>query len=91
MAVDFHSGEGLLFRSQFIADQNGSTHKQSEFDWVSGSSSSVQSELALSKTETETEDDDYIAELARQMAHFMFQDDDQHQIDKVLKSSFCKK
>lgn len=76
-----------------------STHQNGDFGVVNYSgfelptlcSSSMSSISSSEQTETETEtdeDDDYIAELTRQMAHYMFQDDDKRvppteNIDKV--------
>lgn len=100
MAIDFHRREASLFRSQFLAgevegnilsemtcsDQISSFHKPSSgFESASRSLSSQESEFAFSETETE-KDDDYITELARQMAHNMLLDDDEDITEEVLKS-----
>lgn len=78
--------------SIILSNTNGSTHRANDFDVLNnngielstlGSSSASSSEQASSTAETETdEDDDYIAELTRQMAHYMFQEDDK--MDKVV-------
>ncbi|KAF3443530.1 hypothetical protein FNV43_RR13214 [Rhamnella rubrinervis] len=80
-----------------LSNPNGSTHQTNDFDVLNsdgielstlGSSLASSSEQASSTTETETdEDDDYIAELTRQMAHYMFQEDDKMDKSWELRSN----
>lgn len=80
-----------------LSHPTGFTHQNGDFGVVNYSGlelptlcSSSMSSSEQTETETETdEDDDYIAELTRQMAHYMFQDDDKRvppteNIDKVV-------
>ncbi|KAJ6408996.1 hypothetical protein OIU84_008650 [Salix udensis] len=88
MAVDLHSRDSLFLPSQYnyagedsipAADkkptnQNGSASLASS-DFGSSLSSPIESELGSTESESD-QDDDYIAELTRQMAHHMLRDDD---------------
>lgn len=94
MSVDHHREEALLFHSQFFAggvskttysDEKGYTHKPCDSESASRSLFSEESEFAYSGTETE-EDNEYIADLTRQMGHYMFLDDDTERTNKVFKS-----
>lgn len=49
-------------------------------------STTTEAELVTSSESTE-EDDDYIAELTRQMTHYMLQDDDKHALTTNISSS----
>lgn len=92
MAVDLHSTD-LLLPSHFLYDEEEDdlpkNLKPSSYynPWEaphgteSPFSSPVESELGSGSAESESDkDDDYIAELTRQMAHYMLQDDDKNSI-----------
>ena len=95
MAVDLHDRDSLFFSSQYNhaeentvlavdnkpTNQNGSTSLASS-DFGSALSSPTESELGSTESESD-QDDDYIAELTRQMAHHMLQDDDHERHEKV--------
>ena len=55
-------------------------------EFGAGSMRTGEAEL-VSSSETTEEDDDYIAELTRQMTHYMLQDDDKHALKTSLTSS----
>jgi hypothetical protein len=95
MAVDLHNRDSLFLPSQYNhaeenanlavdnkpTNQNGSTSLASS-DFGSALSSPTESELGSTESESD-QDDDYIAELSRQMAHHMLQDDDHERHEKV--------
>ena len=95
MAVDLHSRDSLFLPSQcnyteehniHAVDkkptcQNGSASLASS-DFGSSLSSPIESELGSTESESD-QDDDYIAELTRQMAHHMLQDEDRERHEKV--------
>jgi len=60
--------------------------EEGEGKGFAGSMRTGEAELVLSSESTE-EDDDYIAELTRQMTHYMLQDDDKHALKTSLTSS----
>ncbi|KAJ6385069.1 hypothetical protein OIU77_028297 [Salix suchowensis] len=88
MAVDLHSRDSLFLPSQYNyagegnipavdkkpTNQNGPASLASS-DFGSALSSPIESELGSTESESD-QDDDYIAELTRQMAHHMLGDDD---------------
>lgn len=96
MAVDLHSRDSLFLPSQYnyagedsipAADkkptnQNGSASLASS-DFGSALSSPIESELGSTESESD-QDDDYIAELTRQMAHHMLRDDDLEKVCVLL-------
>jgi hypothetical protein len=95
MAVDLNNRDSLFLTSQYNhaeentilavdnkpTNQNGSTSLASS-DFGSALSSPTESELGSTESESD-QDDDYIAELSRQMAHHMLQDDDHERHEKV--------
>ncbi|KAJ6984513.1 uncharacterized protein [Populus alba] len=95
MAVDLHDRDSLFLTSQYNhaventilavdnkpTNQNGSTSLASS-DFGSALSSPTESELGSTESESD-QDDDYIAELTRQMAHHMLQDDDHERHEKT--------
>lgn len=91
MAVDLHSTDpSLLFSpntsfslNKLIYTTNSTTTTWSSSDSGSVLGSPVESELGFTETEEESDpEEDYCAELSRQMAHYMLQEDDKH--EKVL-------
>lgn len=103
MAVDQHYTESSLLtpHSQFFTDDNtnglsGNNNKHlsqtcpscfTSSDFGSELSSPVDSELGSAVSDS-NQDYDYIAELTRQMAHYMLQDDGNRRENEVL-NSFC--
>lgn len=95
MAVDLNNRDSLFLPSQYnhaeentilavdnkTTNQNGSTSLASS-DFGSALSSPTESELGSTESESD-QDDDYIAELSRQMAHHMLQDDDHERHEKT--------
>lgn len=90
MAVDLHDRNQLLPDSQFFTEANSSIKPMtknysscfSSSDFGSVFSSPVESEQGSTESETD-QDDDYIAELTREMAHYMLQDDDNKPEEEV--------
>ncbi|KAL5750394.1 hypothetical protein ACOSP7_024997 [Xanthoceras sorbifolium] len=92
MAVDLHNKDQSLLSSTdtyfslnkpIWTNNNSCNNSWSCFgssDSGSVLSSPVESELGSTETEEESEpEEDYCAELSRQMAHYMLQDDDKHE------------
>lgn len=78
MAVDLHSSE-----DSSLSD----THDRHHFPNTNASSSLYPRQFGSTEEDTYNDkDDDFAAELTRQMAHFMFQDDDiaSHSLEMVL-------
>ncbi|KAJ8751389.1 hypothetical protein K2173_016589 [Erythroxylum novogranatense] len=93
MAVDLHKRESLYFSSQIFSEQNESISQNwpsrcTSYDLASSLNSPVVSELGFTESLDTDQDDDYIAELTRQMAHHMLQDDDnKHEASWCLSQS----
>ncbi|GAV78324.1 hypothetical protein CFOL_v3_21792 [Cephalotus follicularis] len=95
MAVDLHNKE-LLLPSQFFTEDALSENKQQpinqnwncagSFDSLSGFSLQVESETGSTETESSEEEEGYLAELTRQMANYMLQDDNNNK-EKVWGSA----
>ncbi|XP_050203661.1 uncharacterized protein LOC126653769 [Mercurialis annua] len=78
MAVDLQNWNSLLLPSQHFNESND--HNSSSSSSIfSGFGSPVESELGFTESESDQEDD-YIAELTRQMTHSMLQDDDEKEV-----------
>ena len=79
MAVELHSGEPLL-PSQFVPDTEDDINCEEHHISNDNKDPTLNDQLSSLDHSTEInksdKDDDFFAELTRQMAHFMFQDND---------------
>ncbi|XP_062017063.1 uncharacterized protein LOC133733458 [Rosa rugosa] len=100
--VDFQRGRELLFDHHHFLNEQETPSSEMKFsggsDYKHGwgfpegegkgfvGSRTTEAEL-VSSSESTVEDDDYIAELTRQMTHYMLQDDDKHALKTSTTSS----